>query len=67
MIIEKTDKEIILRISNTVDTDDLQEIVDYVKYKELTTNNQLGQDAVDGLARELNGNWWKENRSKFIK
>ena len=67
MIIEKTDKEIILRISNNVDTDDLQEIVDYVMFKELTADNQVDQEVVNGLARELNGNWWKENRSKFIK
>ncbi len=67
MYIERTSKEIIIRLPSTVNTDGLQRFIDYLCYKEATANSQAKQTDVDKLAKEVKKGWWAENRSKFIK
>ena len=67
MLIERTNKEIIIRLPATVDTDDLQDFLDYSRYKELTSKFKVSQKEVDKLADTVNKNWWSKNRKRFIK
>ena len=67
MEIERTDREIIFRIPTNVDTLGLQRIIDYLRYKEVTANSNANQNIVDEIAEESKTNWWRENKSKFIK
>lgn len=67
MQIERTDSEIIIKLSSSIDIQELRDVIDYITYKEATINSKATQDEVDELAREVNKNWWKENRSKFLK
>lgn len=67
MLIERTDKEIIIRIPATVNTDDLQDFVDYTRYLELTQGFKVSQKKVDQLATKINKDWWTKNRKRFIK
>jgi len=67
MLIERTNNEIIIRIPAMVDTDDLQDFINYVRYKELTFDINVPQDKINELASNLNKNWWKKNRKRFIK
>ena len=67
MIIEKRNKEFIIRISETVDTEEIQDFVDYVRYKELTSKaKKVNQTVVDQLTEEINKNWWSKNRSRLL-
>jgi hypothetical protein len=43
MIIERTKKEVVIRIPANVNTDDLQDFVNYVPYKELTSKFKVLQ------------------------
>jgi hypothetical protein len=65
MYIERTSKEIIIRLPSTVNTDGLQRFIDYLCYKEATANSRAKQSDVDKLAKEVKKGWWAENRSKF--
>ena len=67
MLIERTNKEIIIRLPATVDTEDLQDFLDYVRYKELTSSFKVSQKEVDRLADKVNKDWWTKNRKNFIK
>jgi hypothetical protein len=67
MKIERTDKEIIIRIPASVDTEGLQELVDYVRYKEITSKFEVEQNDVDKLADEINESWWSKNKDRFLK
>jgi len=67
MLIERTSKEVIIRLPSSVDTTGLQSLVDYLTYKEATANSQAIQDQVDKLANEVKKGWWKKNRNRFIK
>ncbi|HEX8460280.1 MAG TPA: hypothetical protein VF623_02575 [Segetibacter sp.] len=67
MLIERTNKEVIIRLPASVDTIDLQRIIDYLTYKEATANSKATQEQVDKLSREVKKDWWKSNRSRLIK
>ncbi|PIP54837.1 MAG: hypothetical protein COX07_03170 [Bacteroidetes bacterium CG23_combo_of_CG06-09_8_20_14_all_32_9] len=67
MIIERTDKEILIRIPNTVDIEGVQRIIDYIRYQEVTSKSKASQKDVDKLADEVNKGWWKKNKDTFLK
>lgn len=67
MLVERTAKEVIIRLPATVDAEDLQEFLNYARYKELTAEFDVPQMDVDKLANELNAKWWAKNKTKLIK
>ena len=67
MTIERTSKEVIIRLPSYVNTDGLQRLVDYLTYKEATAKSKAKQAEVDALAKEVKKGWWTKNRSRFIK
>ena len=67
MIIERTKKEVIIRLPASVDTEDLQDFLNYARYKELTTGFKIAQKDVDKLADQINSKWWTINRNQLIK
>jgi thioredoxin-related protein len=67
MVIERTKKEIIIRLPSYVDTEGLQNLINYLTYKEATDKSQAKQDDVDKLVRDIKRGWWSKNRRRFIK
>ncbi len=67
MIIERTDKEILIRIPNDINIESAQRIIDYIRYLEITSKSQATQVEVDKLAREINKSWWNKNKGEFLK
>lgn len=66
MLIERTESEIVIRVSSKVNTFGLQRLMDYLKYQELTSTSKAKQTDIDKLAREVNKNWWNANKHRFI-
>ncbi len=67
MIIERTAKEVIIRLPSYVNTKGLQRFVDYLTYKEATALSKAKQSDVDILAKEVKKDWWMKNRDRLIK
>ncbi len=67
MQIERTKKEVIIRLPATVDTEDLQDFLNYARYKELTSKFSVSQTRVDKLSNQTNKGWWTKNRKRLIK
>lgn len=67
MKIERTADEIIVRLPADMDPERLQDLVNYLVYREATKNSQATQEAVDELASEVNREWWAANRARLIK
>ena len=67
MLVERTSKEVIIRLPASVDTEDLQDFLNYARYKELTAYFKTDQKEVDKITNEINAKWWTKNRSKLIK
>ena len=53
MTIERTDKEILIRLSPYLNIDDIQMLLDYLTYKEATMKSQASQEDVDALVKEV--------------
>ena len=60
MIIERTAGEFVIRIPVTTKVEHIQDLIDYLRYKELTSTYEVSQSEVDMLAKEINSNWWKK-------
>jgi hypothetical protein len=67
VLIERTSGEVIIRLPASVDTTGLQRLVDYLTYKEATSNSKVTQEQVDKLAIDVKKGWWKKNRKRFLK
>jgi hypothetical protein len=67
MIIERTDKEILIRIPSSVDVEGAQRIIDYIRYQEVTSKSKATQLAIDKLADDVNRDWWEKNKDTFLK
>ena len=67
MVIERTEKEVILRLPSDIDTLGLERVTRYLKYIESTKDNIANEEKVNLLADESKERWWKENKQKFVK
>lgn len=66
MIIERTNKEVIIRLPSYVDTEGLQRLVDFLSYREATSRSKATQEDVDKLAKEVKKGWWAKNRVQLL-
>lgn len=60
MIVERTDKEILIRLSNDFDSDELQNIINFLKFKEISSKSKASQDEIDLLSKSVNKRIWKK-------
>jgi len=67
MIIERTKKEVIIKLLPTVDTDELQELANFFRYKEISSKYATKQDVVNVLSSEINKEWYRKNRDRLRK
>ena len=67
MVIERTDKGILIKTTAEVNLKTLQRIIDYCNALEISSGAQGTQELADELARESQKGWWKENKHRFIK
>ncbi|HUM51001.1 MAG TPA: hypothetical protein PK431_04265 [Chitinophagales bacterium] len=67
MIIERTKKEVIIKLLPSVNIEELQQLANYFTYKEITSTYQTEQSVVNKLASSINKNWYKKNRAKLLK
>ena len=65
MVIERTINEFIIRIPFLNSVEKTQDLIDYLRYKELTAASDAKQSEVDLLAQEINKNWWNGNKAQF--
>lgn len=67
MLIERTNNEVIIRLPSYVNTEGLQQLIDYLTYKELASKSKAKQSEVDKLSKDVKKGWWNKNRKRFIK
>ncbi len=67
MQIERTNKEILIRLSSGTDLVGLQRVLDYLKFREIASKSTASQKQIDELANESKETWWSKNKSRFVK
>ena len=60
MILERTKDEILVRLPSYVDLTELQNMVDYLQYKELTAKSKASDSDVDELSKIVNKSIWNK-------
>lgn len=53
MIIERTKKEVVIRIPSSINTDDLQDFINFIRYKELTSKFKVSQKEVESIVSDV--------------
>lgn len=67
MIIEQNKNEILIRVSKKIDIREVQDILNYLRYKELTSTFKAKQSSVDKLASAINNKWLVKNKKRIDK
>ncbi|HSV88615.1 MAG TPA: hypothetical protein VLH61_08230 [Bacteroidales bacterium] len=64
MILERTKNEILVRLPANVDLTELQNMLDYLEYKETTSGTKAKQKDVDELSEAVNKSIWNKIKSQ---
>lgn len=67
MQVERTNNEIVIRVSSDTDLTGLQRILDYLKFRETASKSKASQEQIDKLSSESKSSWWEKNKSRFVK
>jgi hypothetical protein len=65
MIIERTDKEVIFRLSTTIKLEELQEIADLFTFKEIAKKSKASQAHADELVKKIKKGRWAKTKRKL--
>jgi hypothetical protein len=65
MKIERTKKEVIIRIPASVNVDDMQDLADLIRYKEISSKSQATQEDVDNLVNDVKRGRWDKTKTKL--
>lgn len=60
MILERTKDEILIRLPANIDVSELQTMLDYLQYLELTANSSATETDVESLADSANKSMWQK-------
>lgn len=65
MIIERTSKEILVRLPANVDLTELQNMLDYLAYKEASADSKANQEDADKISEEINTAIWEQFNNRL--
>ena len=65
MIVERQKNEIVIRISEKIDPQGLQNFIDYLRVKTIVSKSRASKSAVARISGDIKKSWWKKNRSIY--
>ena len=65
MIVERQNNEILVRISVKNLSSKIQQIIDYLRYEELTSKSTATQEDIDNLVKEVKKGRWERTKKKL--
>lgn len=66
MQIERTNKEILIRLSSGTDLIGLQRVLDYLKFREIVSKSKITEEQIKEIAEESKKTWWLKNKNRFV-
>lgn len=67
MTISKTKEKIVLTLEAGLALDDIQDVIDWLTFKEATKNSRATQSAVDKLVRTIKKGRWNKRKLALLK
>ncbi|MEM6843692.1 MAG: hypothetical protein AAF632_15800 [Bacteroidota bacterium] len=65
MTVERTDNEIIFRVSSDIDVEDLQDIINLLEFKAIAKRSKATQADVNKLAKTVKKGRWEEAKKNL--
>jgi hypothetical protein len=65
LTIERTKNEIIFRLPNNINLDDLQDFADYFQYRTIANKSKASQTEVDNLVKEIKKGRWDKTKKQL--
>lgn len=65
MIVERTENELLIRLSTGLKTSKIQSILDYLRYEELTSSSTASQEDVSKLVLEAKKGRWELAKNRL--
>ena len=66
MVITRQDRNIIIQTNDSINMEAVQKLIDYINVLEITSQNQGTEEQAAALAKEIDKNWWSENKHRFL-
>jgi hypothetical protein len=66
MVIERLNQDIIIRPTTGINMVAVQKVIDYINVLEIAAQNKGTEEQAGELAKEVDANWWKENKHRFL-
>lgn len=67
MIIKRSKSEILIRVSRkTIGNQEVQHILNFIRYKELTSTFKVKRSTVEPLVNSINERWWNKNKKRIF-
>lgn len=67
MVLERTATEVIIRLPANINWEDLELMLRFIRYRGNVAKSEAKQEDIDQLAREVNKQWWEENKHRFLR
>jgi len=68
MTIKRENNKLVISIpENVLDITEIQELLDYLKFKTITSKSKATQKDIDEIAEDIDSSWWVKNRKRFVK
>lgn len=67
MKVERTDKEILIRLPLETDVKEVQLLIDRLIFKKIISKSKATEEAIEQLATASKENWWKTNENSLLK
>ena len=65
MVLERTENEVIIRLPGNINWEDLELMLRFIRYREKVAKSKAKQEDIDQLAREVNKQWWEDNKDRW--
>jgi hypothetical protein len=65
MVIKRTKKEVIFRLSTGISVEELQEVADFLAFKEIVSKSKTRQSDVDTLVKKIKKGRWHKAKARL--
>lgn len=66
MTIERQNNEIIIRIPDSLGVDEIQRMINYIRYSEITAKSKAKQEEINKIADDVDRSWWEKNKERLL-
>ena len=67
MTVESINNETVIRVPSSIKFNFIQDFIDYLNAISIISKSQANEKEIDDLAEGAQEQWWKNNKSRFLK